>query len=320
MVLRERLRRYPTARRIYRRVVAARGRAINRLGGRVTLDRLPNEVGIRLAYQMLLGREPDEEGFTTGLVDMRSHGRTIQEFVEGMRGSEEFANRGFSASMLGSSIHAGRCQFIRSLPKANRIVDLGGTHLARAEGAFVSLGYPYRFEELTIVDLPSDDRHAIYRGDEHNRVETHRGPVTYRYHSMTDLSGFADSSVDLVYSGQSIEHIHPEEGALVLKSVYRMLRPGGYIAIDTPNGRVTRLMQDEFIDPDHKVEYTWPELERMIIDAGLEVASLQGMNYAGESLASGRFDVAEVAKNSGLYNAAEDCYILAVVARKPETS
>ena len=38
------------------------------------------------------------------------------------------------------------------------------------------------------------------------------------------------------------------------------LRPGGYFALDTPNGRLTRLQQADFIDPDHKIEYTFEQL------------------------------------------------------------
>ena len=34
-------------------------------------------------------------------------------------------------------------------------------------------------------------------------TQTALGPVRYRYHSMVDLSDYADDSVDLVYSGQS---------------------------------------------------------------------------------------------------------------------
>jgi len=112
--------------------------------------------------------------------------------------------------------------------------------------------------------------------------------------------------------------VHPEEAAVVLKEVYRILRPGGWLGLDTPNGRVTRLQQPDFIDPDHKAEYTWPELQRMLSEAGFETAWAKGLNYAGESLAAGRFDVAEVAGNVGFFDAIEDCYILAVVAAKPE--
>ena len=61
------------------------------------------------------------------------------------------------------------------------------------------MGYPYPFDELVIIDLPSEDRHQIYRStDSRREVESALGPVHYRYHSMTDLSGFDDGSVDLV--------------------------------------------------------------------------------------------------------------------------
>ena len=55
-----------------------------------------------------------------------------------------------------------------------------------------------------------------------------------------------------------------------------MLRPRGYLALDTPNARVTRLMQDGFIDPDHKIEYTAEQLATKLENAGFtirEVAS-----------------------------------------------
>jgi predicted SAM-dependent methyltransferase len=317
MVLRDRLRDSGRARKVYKRVVLTRSRAVNGLLGWLTLDRLPRELRIRYVYQILLGREPDPSGLLRGLVDLRRGGRSTTEFVDGVRGSEEYAKRGFSGSMLKASVHAGRCEWVRSLPRARRIVDLGGTHLSSREGALVSLGYPYHFDELTVVELPSDDRHAIYRGEQHERVETRLGPVTYRYHSMTDLSDFPDSSVDLVYSGQSIEHVHPEEAALMLKSVNRILRSGGHLALDTPNRRVTRLQQSGFIDPDHKVEYTWQELRELIVDAGLEVETVLGVNYAGGSLTEGRFNPDDVANNYGLYHEVEDCYIIAVLARKP---
>jgi SAM-dependent methyltransferase len=182
----------------------------------------------------------------------------------------------------------------------------------------VGMGYPYPFEELVIVDLPSDERHAIYRSSDTGReVSSPLGPVRYRYHSMTDLSGFEDASVDLVYSGQSIEHVTPDDGATVLKEVFRILRAGGHLAIDTPNARVTRLQQEAFIDPDHKVEYSHPEMMGALTGTGFEVVEARGLNYAGGSLAAGQFNIDEVAGNAGLYAAIEDCYILCYVCRKP---
>jgi len=314
----------PAARRTYEGLQAVRHRAgtLWADGGRsrVTFDRLSPEAAVRVAYQVLLDREPDPTGWATYVPAVRARQLSRREMAQTLRCSPEFESpRTFTARTLGPSIHIGRCRFIRALPRAAQIVDLGGTNLGDRRGALVSLGYPYRFDSLVIVDLPSEERHAIYRSDENrDLVETEKGPVSYRYHSMVDLSGFEDASVDLVYSGQSIEHVHPDEAAIVLKEVHRVLRPGGRLALDTPNGRVTRLQQPEFIDPDHKVEYTWPELRRMLGEAGFEVEWAKGLNYAGESLAAGRFDVAEVAGNAGFYDAIEDCYILAVVAAKPE--
>ena len=147
-------------------------------------------------------------------------------------------------------------EFIIGLPPARRIVDLGGGSTWDARGALVALGYPYDFEELVIVDLPPEDRHPLYHSDWFGTNETDRGLVRYEYRSMADLSFADDATVDLIYSGQSIEHVTESDGDLVLKESFRVLKPGGYMAIDTPNGTVCRLQQPGFIDPDHKVEYT----------------------------------------------------------------
>jgi SAM-dependent methyltransferase len=291
-----------------------------RAGRRVHFDRLAPEAAVDLAYEVLLDRAPDPTGRSTYVPALTRGEMTRRDLVQTLRGSPEFeTRRAFTARTFGSSIHVGRCRFIRALPAAQRIVDLGGTNLGDRRGALVSLGYPYSFESLVIVDLPSDERHALYRsGEIEDIVPTEKGPVRYHYHSMVDLSEFRDDSVDLVYSGQSIEHVPPSEGAVVMKEVNRILRPGGHFALDTPNSRITRLQQDAFIDPDHKVEYTWPELAALLSAAGFVMDWKKGLNYAGESVAAGEFDVSEVAGNCGLFDAIEDCYIMAVVARKPE--
>jgi hypothetical protein len=296
-------------------------RAVDRVRRRRSLDfdALPPADAVSLAYQVMLGRKPDPVGFEDFGRQVRSGQLTARELVDAIRGSEEFQTRvRFTGRMLGPSIHAGRCQFIRSLPPAGRIVDLGGTHLHQDAGALVGLGYPYRFRELVIVDLPSDERHPLYRsGAAPPEVRSPLGPVRYRYHSMTDLSDFGDMSVDLVYSGQSIEHVSADEGSVVLKEVFRILRPGGHLALDTPNARVTRLQQADFIDPDHKVEYTIEELSAKLEAVGFQILELKGLNYAGRSLAAGRFDLDEVAGNCGLFADARDCYILCCLGRKP---
>ena len=171
---------------------------------------------VRLIYQIMLGREPDPSGWAdfTGRLDRGEI--TRDSMVEEIRGSEEFRfHRRFT--QLSRSIHMSRCDFVQSLPRAGRILDLGGTNLWSEDGALVHMGYPYEFEELMIVELPEDDRHPIYRtGQSDEVVQSRLGPVRHRYHSMTDLSGIADASFDLVYCGQSIEHVSEKDGDVVL--------------------------------------------------------------------------------------------------------
>jgi SAM-dependent methyltransferase len=277
-------------------------------------DDLPARAAIRLAYEVLLGREPDPHGLADlgGRLERGELDRT--GLLEILRGSGEFQSLGFRD--LGPSLHASRCQFVRSLPRARRILDLGGTALGNPAGAFVSMGYPYEFHELVLVDLPPDERHPLYAvAGPLGIVPTDRGPVRYAYHSMTDLGRYGDGTFDLVYSGQTIEHVTEAEGDLVLKEVHRVLRPGGWFAVDTPNARACRLQQDDFVDPDHEVEYTRSQLEDKLAGAGFTVAAAYGLNHLGRCFAEGRFSMDDAAGHPGMFAEVDDCYLLAYLCR-----
>ena len=275
---------------------------------------LPFPVVVRLGYAMLLRREPDPDGEAIALGAFERGDMDRLTFLDWLRGSGEFVAHGFDA--MGPSLHSSRCQFVRTLPRADRILDLGGTDLGHVEGAFVHMGYPYDFSELVLVDLLPDDRHPLYQREGlHDTVTSWRGPIRYQYHSMTDLSRYDDDSFDLVYSGQTFEHVTEADGDLVLKEVRRVLKPGGAFALDTPNARICRMQQDEFIDPDHKVEYTAAELEAKLDAAGFAVHEKWGLNFAGSPLAEGRFSAKSTAHHSGIFAEAEDCYLLAYVCR-----
>jgi len=281
------------------------------------LDGLPPAYAMRLTFNAILHRDPDPVGVDTYLALMQSGQMSVADLSERLEFSEEWRTKVPRHSLL-YSLHAGRCEFIQSLPRASRILDLGGTHLASPDGALVALGYPYDFDELVIVDLPQQERHPLYRGSKQlDSVETVHGPVRYHYHSMVELGGYDSDSFDLVYSGQSIEHVTEEEAKKVLADVYRVLVPGGYLALDTPNARVTRLQQPELIDPDHKYEYTDSEMRAMFDACGLEVVEAKGINYAGPSLQRKSFSESEIASKWGLFREIEDCYLLAYICRKP---
>ena len=278
---------------------------------------LPPRQTVRTTYQVILDREPDAgawDHFEHALLqgEITRHG-----VAESLIHSEE-ARRSVPITNILLSMHVSRSEFVRGMPRASRILDLGGTHQGYPDGALVHLGYPYRFDRLLVVDLPPEERHEIYQGgSDGTTVQSSLGPVEFAFHSMTELDRYADSSFDLVYSGQSIEHVTAEEGEKVLRQAYRVLAPGGWLCLDTPNGPAWRMKSDQLMNPDHKVEYSCAQLTSALEHAGFEIHEAKGLNYMGEALARGRFDEAEASGNSGVFAAAEDCLLLATVARRP---
>jgi SAM-dependent methyltransferase len=269
------------------------------------------------AYQVILHRRPDPVGAATYLPELESGRATPAQLGEWLVGSGEWWT-GVTFTELHASLHFSRMLFVRSLPPARHILDLGGTALGASSGAMVIMGYPYAFDRLVVVDLPQDDRNQLYQeGADHNEVETPLGPVQYRYHSMADLSDYPDDSFDLVYSGQSIEHVPLDVADTVLAEAARVLRPGGYLGLDTPNGPVCRVQQEALINPDHDYEYSHAEMVAKLEAAGFEILEAKGLNHAGESMARGEFSETEVATMRGLFADIERCYLLSYLCRTP---
>jgi hypothetical protein len=272
---------------------------------------------VTLAYRFLLGREPDDHGRAHFAERLRKGLISRELLIKTLIDSREFAGTRLHSD-LNPSLHESRGRFVRSLPPARRIVDIGGSCQGSEQGAMVEAGYPYPFERLTIVDLPSDERHELYRTTgAPQEVETPLGTVAYLYQSMTTLQPVGDGSIDLVYSGQSIEHVTREEAHDVYREVLRVLKPGGLFALDTPNARLTRLQQDEFVDPDHEYEYTHAELSGDLEKAGFEIVEAKGLNHAGPISRREDFSATAIARACGVFSAIEDCYLLAYVCRKP---
>jgi ubiquinone/menaquinone biosynthesis C-methylase UbiE len=280
-------------------------------------DLSPQEI-IGIVYELVLHRKADPDGAALWLSKMKDSGVTAAQLVEWMYASGEWWTA-TQFSELSASLHFSRSIFVRSLPPAKQILDVGGTAIGSAEGAMVIMGYPYKFDKLTIVDLPFEDRDPLYK-EKHKRsvTKTPLGPVQYNYHSMTDLSKYQDNSFDLVYSGQSIEHVPLKEADKVLKEIFRVLRPGGYLGIDTPNGTVCRVHQKEFINPDHDYEYTHDEMVKKLTSKGFKILESKGLNYAGESMKKRKFSLQEVATKRGLFADIENCYLLAYLCQKPK--
>jgi predicted SAM-dependent methyltransferase len=280
-------------------------------------EELGNPGFLSLAYQIILERGIDEEGYGHFLPKLERKEISRAAVVWTLFDSNEFRDR---CMLVGIELHQSRKALVRQLPPAEVIVDLGGTCIEDERGALLIMGYPYPFKSLTIVDLPPDRRHDLFAdgGTEHRQViQTESGPVQYLYRSMVDLSALADGSVDLVYSGQSIEHVTRAEAAQVCREVWRILKPGGSFCLDTPNRALTRLQhRRRYIHPDHKYEYTHTELSTLLQKSGFAIQEAKGMVLLQESLRRGKFLEPEFRKHEGIYDDIEKCYLLYYRCRK----
>ena len=56
-------------------------------------------------------------------------------------------------------------------------------------------------------------------------------------YGTADRLQFPDGAFDLVFSQQVLEHLHPDDVPAHLAEAFRVLRPGGLLAVETPNRR-----------------------------------------------------------------------------------
>ncbi len=205
-------------------------------------------------------------------------------------------------------IHNARIKLIATyLPEAKVIVDLGG-----AAGSIYGMGYPYKFDRLIVVDLPPDDRHDMYRDLKMADVQTPNGPISTLLTSMDDLRAIPSGSVDLVWSGQSMEHITEEQGRRVCSEVLRILRPGGQFCLDTPNGILTEIHlagSAPFIHPEHKIEYRPAHLQQVLRDGGFTIVEALGVCEMIRTKRQGSIDYRDFYASSGVNTNVDDSYI-----------
>jgi predicted SAM-dependent methyltransferase len=205
-------------------------------------------------------------------------------------------------------IHNARLKLIRAfLPQGDTILDLGGAY-----APLYRMGYPHDFKKLVLIDLPAEQRHQDFRRVSLERTRS-GGEVEILYGDMTELAEVDDSSVDLVWAGQVIEHVPIEAGERMCQHVFRVLGKGGSFCLDTPNGSISSIHAAtaglKFIHPDHKIEYRPADLRQMLRDAGFTVSLEKGICQMDHTIRSGQFSYEDFVVGSAIVDNVESSYI-----------
>ena len=109
-------------------------------------------------------------------------------------------------------------------------------------------------------------------------------------------------SVDLVFSGQNIEHLWPDQVEAFLVESNRVLRDGGWLVVDSPNRDLTSAYQWSM--GEHTIEFTPDEAADLLRLAGFEVVTMKGIwlcRQNGELLPLERLVRKLSLKNAQLY-------------------
>ncbi len=259
-------------------------------------------------FEVVVGRAPSEGDLDALLGYAEQAGLTRSQIFATLSARGETVNAALdeAISLHLFAAHRARVNLMATaLPPARHILDLGGANAPLHE-----CGYPYHFDYLTIVDLPPADRHMEFANRIVESADLEQGRVRILYCNMTDLSAVSDGTIDLVWSGQSIEHVTREDAHRTYAEVKRVLAPGGSFCLDTPNALVTRLHSpDAYIHPDHKIEYTPDELIADLTDAGFEVVRSLGVCAMPLTTQKGSIDYRDFLVGAGVTTTLAACYI-----------
>ncbi len=271
-----------------------------------------------MAYHVLLRRDIDASGLATWREVIASGKFREQSVIDTLLQSDEYMTR-FGVDLL-TIVHRSRQAWIKTVPAAARILDIGGSSANNPQGALIELGYPHRPNCLHILDLPPDKQY--WGKPTYDQSVPHRfdwGEVRFFHGSaeaVWDVLDLQGQRYDMVFLGQAIEHVWPSALPRMLAWIREHLQPDGRLVFDTPNRALTRIQcPDSLTDPDHKYEYTPDELADVVVKAGFEIVKTSGMLHLPVQAESGKYDPLEYANAPLLSPDANACFLFAIEAK-----
>ena len=159
------------------------------------------------------------------------------------------------------TLHALRSAHLRSMPKV--------------KGALLSAGCAGTWYFDWIKDRTGHSGRHI--GIEYYTPKPHDLPagVEWIANTVGNMSAVGDGTCQLVFSGQNLEHLWPEDVAGFFSESNRVLEDGGWLVVDSPNRLVTAPLT--WSHPEHTVEFTPDEVVNVATLAGFDVTSMVGL-------------------------------------------
>lgn len=99
--------------------------------------------------------------------------------------------------------------------------------------------------------------------------------VRWIANSVADMRGVPTASVDLLFSGQNIEHLYREDLIGFLRETGRVVKQGGHICLDSPNRSITA--EAGYTHPQHTLELSVEDALDFIEAAGFEAETVRGI-------------------------------------------
>lgn len=273
-----------------------------------------------IAYKVFLYRKIDKNTSTSIEVSIQNGKFSIYKLIFRLVFSSEY-NAPERKPPMSEQLHLARVQWVYNLPSAKSILDIGGSSPTLAEGALIELGYAHRPENLIIFDKPPNEQFwGTPNYSQANDLHMKWGVIKYIHGYAEDILNNAelhDKKFDIIFMGQVVEHIYEEKLHEVLTWIRSHLSETGVFYFDTPNRRLTVLQTgpDNYIDPDHKKEYTPDEMKSILSLAGFEVIQEWGIVDMPLSLKCKIFDNRDFYQSQLLSENADSAYCFAMACK-----